>query len=151
MRHNSNFTSAYINEDQWSVYRQYEAALEPLKDFSEFCQSVQVIVHWELFEANQALEWLSAPFFEMYGNLSSQNQGTSIMETDLMKRQKTHLVLNKEFVMPINEQASKDDNLTKAEMLPSIKLARHLAWHQFYVRLGFLKRSNTFSGAKSSD
>ena len=47
----NDFTSAYINEDQWSVYRPYEAALEPLKDFSEFCQSAQVIVHWELFEA----------------------------------------------------------------------------------------------------
>ena len=52
--------------------------------------------------------------------------------------------------MPINEQASNYDNLTEVEMLPSIKLARHLAWHQFSVRLVFLKRSNTVSGAKSS-
>jgi hypothetical protein len=143
--------SAYINEDQWSVYQQYDAALEPLKDFSEFCQSVQVIVHWELFEANQALEWLSAPFFEMYGNLSSQNQGTSRMATDLTKRQEMYLDLDKEFVMPRNKQASKCDNLSEAEMLPSIKLAHCLAWCQFSVRLGFIKSSNTVSEAKSSD
>ncbi len=147
----NDFSSACINEDQGSVYRQYEAALEPLKDFSEFCQSSQVIVHWELFEAHCALERLSAPFFEIHGNLSSQNRGTSRMATDLTKGQKTHLVLDKEFVMPINEQASKYDNPNKAVMLPSIKLACCLAWRQFSVRLGFLKRSNTVSGAKSFD
>jgi hypothetical protein len=55
------------------------------------------------------------------------------------------------FVIPIYEQASQYDNLTEAEMLLSIKLAHHLAWHQFSVRLGFLKGSNTVNGAKSSD
>ncbi len=81
----NDFTSAYIDEDQLSVYQLYEAALEPLKDFSDFCQSSKVIVHWKLFEAHWALERLSAPFFEMYGNLSSQNRGTSRMATDLTK------------------------------------------------------------------
>lgn len=56
------FSGAYIDENQWSVYQQYEAALKPLKNFSEFCQSAQVIVHWELFEAQRALELLAAPF-----------------------------------------------------------------------------------------
>jgi hypothetical protein len=59
--------SAYINEDQWSVYQQYDPALEPLKDFFEFCQSAQVIVHWELFKAQRALERLSAPFLKCMG------------------------------------------------------------------------------------
>jgi hypothetical protein len=49
------------------------------------------------------------------------------MATDLTKRQGMYLDLDKEFVMPRNKQASKYDNLSEAEMLPSIKLAHCLA------------------------
>lgn len=149
--HNNDFSPAYIEDVQWSVYQQYECALGPLKDFSEFCQSAKVIVHWEIFEARRALERLDSKYFLMYENLSNKRRGTSSMEKDLTKRKKTLIVVDESFVMPKNDLTQVYDDLRETEMLPSIKLARRLAWRHFAVRLGFVKRTNTVSGAKSTD
>ena len=43
---------------------------QAIRQYSEFTQSFQVIVHLELFEGRMAVERLSAPFCEMYENLS---------------------------------------------------------------------------------
>ena len=147
----NDFSDAFINEDQWIVYHQYEAGMQPLKDFSQFCQSAQVIVHWELFEAHRAIEQLSAQFFVMCENVSIKNCGTDRMASDLTKREKKYLVLDDYFAMPKPKFTSEYDNLTEVDMHTSIKLAKRLAWRHFSVRLGFVTRSNTVSGAKSVD
>jgi len=149
------FSDAYISADQWTVYHQYEAGLQPLKDFSQFCQSSQVIVHWELFESRWALEQLSAQFFAMYENISVKGSGTDRMASDLTKRELKYLVLDDYFAwptkLPDSEYVSKYKDLTEVNMHVSIKFARQLASQNFAVRLGFVTRCNTVNGAKSDD
>ena len=143
------FAEAYFSNDQWCNYQQYEPALQPLKDFSQFCQSSKVIVQWELFEAHRALEDLSAQYFTMYENMSMRGQFTDRMECDLTKRDLKHLVIAADFAWPVklpeSEYVQKFKGLEENEMYESIQLARQLAWRNLALRLGFVARTNTIS------
>ena len=70
-------------QQHWLIYQQYEGAAQAIRQYSEFIQSSQVIVHLELFEGRMAVERLSAPFCTMYKNLSFVDDARSC---DLTKR-----------------------------------------------------------------
>lgn len=73
------------------------------------------------------------------------------MAEDLTKRQKTHVVICDHHTMDEVEHAEKFTKLTEEQMLRSIEISRRVAWRQLSTRMGFMKRCNTVSGAKSND
>ena len=88
-------------------------------------------------------------------NVSMRGQFAGRMESDLTKRDLVHLVIAGDFVfperLPSSEYFQKFKGLEENGMHDSIQLARRLAWRNFALRLGFVARTNTISGAKSVD
>lgn len=85
-----------------------------LQDFSIFFPSSTVIVHWELFEARQALDWLLSMFSEMFVNLLQKNSGLPLrIASDLTTCKKIHLAVDPDFVMPIDGRTRKYETLQR--------------------------------------
>ena len=69
------------------------------------------------------MKLLSAPYFEMYENISKK---TAIMTIkDLTKRIKNQIVLVEEFMFEYNNRTSKYDNFTHHTTIHDILLDRH--------------------------
>ena len=69
--------------------------MQPLRNYNLFTQSSSVIVHMELFEAQRAMEELSAPWFVMYDNISKETGSKAAK--DLTKRPKNQIVKESTF------------------------------------------------------
>ena len=117
----------------WELYMQYACGIAPLKQYSEFSQSKQVIFHKELWEGRMAIEKLSAKYFEMYENLSEMVGGRA---TNLKCRKKNNLVVMKGF--HCKEEFTTNYKVVK-EMHEPIALARRLAVRNLARRLQFYK------------
>jgi hypothetical protein len=73
-------TTRYPSSEDWNVYLQYEAAMEPMKSYSSASQSSGVIAHEELFMARMTIEKMSTQFFLMYENVSAKKDGSAMVK-----------------------------------------------------------------------
>ena len=64
MKTHGHLNNAIILPHNWDFYQQYEGDMQPVRDMITFCQSAQVIVHEELFEARRLMELLSLPYLK---------------------------------------------------------------------------------------
>ena len=93
------------------------------------------------------MELLSAPFFEMYDNISTK---TGLQAArDLTDRPKNQLVLRAGWDMDPNVFSEKYDTWVHHNMLDEIALARRLAFRLLRLRLKMVKRNPTLDGEKS--
>ena len=81
----------------WIMYQQYACGIAPLKQFSEFSQSSQVIFHNELFEARMAMERLGANYYPMKENLSAMKRGGR--GANLKLRERNQVVIKEDFLL----------------------------------------------------
>ena len=124
----------------YELWQQYESALQPLKQYSEFSQSAKVIFHMELFEGKMAMERLGSSFFTMYQNLSTNIVGGG---ANLSNRPFNQLVERKGFTLYHGniEDAAKIKG--KHEMRNEISVARRVGFRHLGVRLLFFQRMDT--------
>ena len=74
-------------QDDWDMIHQYEGAMMPIKRYSTFSQSANVIAHEELFWVQSTIEQLRCSYFEMYENISKKvgPRGTKDLTVSILR------------------------------------------------------------------
>ena len=139
MEEHGSLDQAIILPQNWDFYRQYEGGMQPVRNMIRFCQSAQVFVHEELFEARRTMELLSLPYFQMFENISKKRG--SERATNLTDRPLNQIVLSSAF----HFQLSAWNNFSRHDehqMLEEVAMARRIVFRQMGLRLGMYVRDH---------
>ena len=118
----NNIDKAIILDDAWIFYQQYEGAMQPMRDFIDFCQTAKVCVHEVLIEMRRMAELLAEPYFVMHDNVSAK-AGV----TDLTERPLDQLVLSQMY-LPRGTVDEKYSGYKRHEMVPAVKKTRRIGF-----------------------
>jgi len=129
--HKDDLDGVKPNFYDYSLYAQYEAALKPLRTFSEFSQSQGVIIHYELIRSMVCLEELKSSYFAMSENVSAIMPPVA----DLTKRPLNTFVGIPRF--QLTDSDKRNSYLLHTTMLEEIRQAKRVAYRELAMRLGY--------------